>query len=364
MSIRVAVNGFGRIGRLAFRHLHSTPGVDVVACNDVAPLDNLAYLLRYDSVQPRPDVPVEADGGTLRWGEREVQFLSVAEPAELPWQELGIDVVVEASGRFTKRADANGHLEAGAGKVVITAPAKGPDATICIGVNQDVYDPDNHRIVSTASCTTNCLAPVAKVLDDTFGIVQGALTTVHGYTSSQGIVDKPASKWRRGRAAAVSIVPTTTGAATATAVVLPQLEGKLDGMAMRVPVPAGSIVDFVATTERPVDVDSVNRAFRDAASSDAMRGVLGVSDDQLVSADVIGTTWSSLVDATSTMVFGDRMVKILSWYDNEWGFARRVADLVSFLAGPESFSVLAAAEPEGSGIGGTALPLPPRSETS
>ena len=327
MKQRIAINGFGRIGRLVFRHImEDSNGLDVVAINDIAPLDNLAYLLRYDSVHNKPKQTISTQEGTLRWGSKDVRFLSERDPAELPWEEMEVDLAIEASGLFTKREEASKHLKAGARRVLVTAPAKGADITICMGVNNKKYKPDEHKIVSNASCTTNCLAPVAKVLDDTFGIKTGFLTTVHAYTSSQAIVDAPNKKMRRGRSAAVSIVPTTTGAAIATTKVLPQLEGKMDGLAMRVPVADGSIIDFVAETEKPVTVDKVNQAFHEAAEN-GMKGILGVTEDELVSADIVDSTFSALVDAQSTMTLGEHTVKVLAWYDNEWGYARRVADL-------------------------------------
>ncbi|MFL7871617.1 MAG: type I glyceraldehyde-3-phosphate dehydrogenase [Anaerolineales bacterium] len=327
MKQRIAINGFGRIGRLVFRHImEDSNGLDVVAINDIAPLDNLAYLLRYDSVHNKPKQTISTQDGTLRWGSKDVRFLSERDPAELPWEEMEVDLAIEASGLFTKREEASKHLKAGARRVLVTAPAKGADITICMGVNNKKYKPDEHKIVSNASCTTNCLAPVAKVLDDTFGIKTGFLTTVHAYTSSQAIVDAPNKKMRRGRSAAVSIVPTTTGAAIATTKVLPQLEGKMDGLAMRVPVADGSIIDFVAETEKPVTVDKVNQAFHEAAEN-GMKGILGVTEDELVSADIVDSTFSALVDAQSTMTLGEHTVKVLAWYDNEWGYARRVADL-------------------------------------
>ncbi|MDD3827785.1 MAG: type I glyceraldehyde-3-phosphate dehydrogenase [Anaerolineaceae bacterium] len=329
---KVAINGFGRIGRLAFRHMMADGRLDVVAINDIAPLDNLAYLLRHDSVHAEPEVSVEAGNGVLHWGDQEVKFLSVKEPAQLPWKELGVQIAVEATGLFTKREAASQHLDAGAERVVITAYGKGADLVTCMGVNEEKYDPARHHIVSNASCTTNALAVVAKVLDEEFGIVTGFLTTTHGYTASQKLVDSPSKKWRRGRAAALSIVPTTTGAALATGDVLPQLDGKVDGLALRVPVPDGSIIDFVVRTERPVSVESVNDALRRAAQSERMKGFLGYSDEELVSADIIGTNYSAIVDAQSTMAIGDRTVKVLAWYDNEWGYARRVADLTAYIA--------------------------------
>ena len=333
MTTRIAINGFGRIGRLVFRHImEDNNGLEVVAINDIAPLENLAYLLRYDSVHNRPKQTISTQDGTLRWGSKDVRFLSERDPADLPWEGMKVDLAIEASGLFTKREDASKHLKAGARRVLVTAPAKGADITICMGVNDEKYNPDEHKIVSNASCTTNCLAPVAKVLDDTFGIKTGFLTTVHAYTSSQAIVDAPNKKMRRGRSAAVSIVPTTTGAAIATTKVLPQLEGKLDGLAMRVPVADGSIIDFVAETEKPVTVDKVNQAFREAAEN-RMKGILGVTEDELVSADIVDSTFSALVDAQSTMTLGEHTVKVLAWYDNEWGYARRVADLALQMVG-------------------------------
>jgi len=327
MKKRIAINGFGRIGRLVFRHImESDNGLDIVAINDIAPLENLAYLLRYDSVHSKPKETITTQDGTLRWGSKDVRFLRERNPENLPWEEMEVNLAIEASGLFTKREDASKHLKAGAGRVLVTAPAKGADITICMGVNNEKLQPDEHKIVSNASCTTNCLAPVAKVLDDTFGIKTGFLTTVHAYTSSQAIVDAPNKKMRRGRSAAVSIVPTTTGAAIATTKVLPQLEGKMDGLAMRVPVADGSIIDFVAETEKPVTVEKVNQAFHEAAEN-GMNGILGITEDELVSADIVDSTYSALVDAQSTMTLGEHTVKVLAWYDNEWAYARRVADL-------------------------------------
>ena len=330
MTTRVGLNGFGRIGRLVFRHLQTEDDIEVAAINDIAPLDNLVYLLRHDSVHTSPDADVQAGDGELQWNDETIRFTSIRNPAELPWEELDVDVAIEATGLFRKRDEAAKHLDAGAERVVITAPGKGADLTVCMGVNEDEYDPDEHTVISNASCTTNCLAPVAKVLDERFGIETGFLTTVHAYTSTQGIVDSPSSKWRRGRAAAENIVPTSTGAAIATTKVLPQLEGKMDGLAMRVPTPDGSIIDFVAQTEERVSVERVHDAFR-AAASDRMKGILGVSDEELVSSDIIGSEYSALVDAPSTMVLGENTVKVLAWYDNEWGYARRVVDLVDYV---------------------------------
>ena len=344
-TTRVAINGFGRIGRLTFRQFmeSSEHDCEVVAINDIAPLDNLAYLLRHDSVQADPAARIQAAEQALVWDGREVRALAVKEPRTLPWAQLGVDIVVECSGRFTDRDGAGGHLKAGARRVVISAPAKQPDLTICMGVNEDTYDPAAHAIVSNASCTTNCLATVVKVLDDAFGVEQGLLTTVHAYTSSQQLVDGPSRKWRRGRAGAVSIVPAATGAAVATTEVLPHLRGKINGLAMRVPVAAGSITDFVARTRDVVTVEGVNQAFRDAAGSPRMRGILGHSDEELVSADIVGSSLSALVDGPSIMVLGERMVKVLAWYDNEWGYARRCVDLVAHMARSQARSGPAAA---------------------
>ncbi|QDG49574.1 type I glyceraldehyde-3-phosphate dehydrogenase [Persicimonas caeni] len=332
MAIKVAINGFGRIGRLAFRQFMEAEDLEVVAINDVSDPENLAYLLRHDSAHASPSVDVGTSEGKLHWGDQTIKFLSVRSPAELPWSELGVNIVLEASGVFTNREDAAKHLEAGAKRVIVSAPAKNADITLCMGVNEDKYNPEKHTVLSNASCTTNCLAPVAKVLDDQFGIASGFLTTVHAVTSSQTIVDLPHKKWRRGRAAMTSIVPTTTGAAVATTKVLPQLEGKMDGLAMRVPVVNGSIIDFVARTEGPVSVDSVNNAFREAAQSERLRGILGVSEEELVSKDIIGSPYSALIDVASTKVLSDDTVKVLAWYDNEWGYARRCVDLASYIA--------------------------------
>ena len=331
MNKKVAINGFGRIGRLVFRQILIGQELDVVAVNDIAPLDNLLYLLKHDSVQISPAISFEMEGNKMNWYGREITFLSERNPEDLPWKEMGVDIVIESSGIFTKREDAAKHLKAGASHVIISAPSKDADITVCMGVNEWDIDPKEHLVISNASCTTNCLAPVAKVLDEVFGIEYGFLTTIHAYTSSQSIVDAPSKKWRRGRAGAVSIVPKTTGAAIATTLVLPQLKGKVDGLAMRVPIPVGSIIDFVAQTEKPVSVERVNNAFKEAAESNQLKGILGVTEEELVSADIVGNNHSAIVDAQSTMVLGDHTVKVLAWYDNEWGYARRVADLAIYI---------------------------------
>ena len=328
---RVAINGFGRIGRLTFRHLMDKPDIEVVALNDVAPLENLVYLLKHDSVYSSPEVEITADDSTLNWAGKKSYFLQVPDPANLPWFEMDVDIVIEASGRFTRKEDAEKHLKAGAKYVMVTAPVKGDVPTFCLGVNEDEFDPSRHKVVSNASCTTNALAPVAKVLNDNFGIVSGFLTTVHAVTSSQAVVDVPNEKMRRGRSALGSIVPTTTGAATATSLVLPELKGKLGGIAMRVPVICGSVIDLVVETERPVTAREVNEALVDASKSERMRNILAVSDEELVSADIIGTRFSSVVDGPSTMVIKETMVKVLAWYDNEWAYALRVADMAELM---------------------------------
>ncbi len=332
MTTKVAINGFGRIGRLVFRQILENKALELVAVNDIAPLDNLLYLLKYDSVQDNPAQSIQNKSGSIVFDGKEIKFTSEKSPADLPWKELGVELVIDSTGFFTDREGASKHLEAGARRVIITAPAKNEDVTICMGVNEGLFDPSKHFIISNASCTTNCLAPVAKVLDENFGIESGLLTTIHAYTSSQAIVDAPRKKWRRGRAGAVSIVPTTTGAAVATTVVLPQLKGKMDGMAIRVPIPVGSIVDFVAHTKHPVSVESVNTAFRQAAETDGLKGILGVTDEELVSADIVGLEYSALVDLPSTMVIGEHDVKVLAWYDNEWGYALRCVDLAAYVS--------------------------------
>ncbi len=332
MSARVAINGFGRIGRHVLRYAkQSAQDLDFVAVNDLTDNETLAHLLRYDSVHRRYPGDVEAVAGGIRVDGDEIKVLAEKDPAKLPWRELEVDIVVESTGLFTQRDKAAKHLEAGARKVVITAPAKQEDVTIVLGVNQDMYDPERHDVVSNASCTTNCLAPVAKVIMDRFGMRHGFMTTVHSYTNDQKILDLPHKDLRRARAAGLSIIPTTTGAARATALVIPELKGKLDGMAMRVPTPDVSIVDLVCEVERETTVEEVNDAFRTAAAG-AMKGILGVAEEELVSVDFIGDSRSSIVDALSTGVINGRLVKVLSWYDNEWGYSARVVDLVRYVS--------------------------------
>ncbi len=332
MSIRVAINGFGRIGRNVLRAAKQSPSsnLDFVAINDLTSSATLAHLLKYDSVHGAYPGSVEVTGDGLVVDGDEILVFSEPDPANLPWHELGVDVVVESTGRFRTRELASKHLEAGAAKVVISAPAKDEDITIVLGVNEDLYDPDGHDIISNASCTTNCLAPVAKVLSERFGFVRGLMTTIHAYTSGQAVLDGPHKDLRRARAAAVSMIPTTTGAAKAISLVLPELEGKLDGMAIRVPTPDVSVVDLVAEVETDVSAEQINDALRAAAESD-LAGFLRVEEQPLVSADFTGEPASSVVDALSTAVMDGRMVKVLAWYDNEWGYSSRVVDLVEYV---------------------------------
>ncbi len=330
-KIRVGINGFGRIGRCTFKQLFKDDRFEVVGINDLADLDDLAYLLKYDSVHGWYPEKVNAPGGQLEVGGRTIPFFAEKDPSNIPWGDQGTDVVIESTGVFRGREEAASHLAGGAERVIISAPSKDADGTFVPGVNHETYDPEKHTIVSLASCTTNCLAPVAKVLNDTFGIENLLMTTVHAYTASQTLMDKPVRHRRRGRAAAISIIPTTTGAAKATELVIPELAGKMDGMAMRVPVPDGSITDAVATLARETTVDEVHAAFREAASKAPLQGILRVSDEDLVSHDIIGDTHSSVVSAKDTMCAG-RMVKVLAWYDNEWGYSARLKDFAAYMA--------------------------------
>ncbi|HEB12259.1 MAG TPA: type I glyceraldehyde-3-phosphate dehydrogenase [Actinobacteria bacterium] len=329
MAIKVGINGFGRIGRNTFRAAMKEPDIEVVAVNDLTSAESCMHLLKFDSVHGVLDADVEVDGSDLVVNGRKVKVFSEKDPAKIPWGDMGVDVVVEATGLFTKRDDAAKHLEAGARKVIISAPAKGADVTMVLGVNQQAYDAENHNIISNASCTTNCLAPVAKVLLEKFGIARGFMTTCHAYTNDQKILDLCHPDPRRARAAAMSIIPTSTGAAKAIGEVIPQLKGRLDGMALRVPVFDGSIVDLVVETERPADVESVNAAMK-AAAEGPMKGIMKYSEDPIVSIDVVGNSHSSVFDAPLTMVSG-HMVKVLSWYDNEWGYSSRLIDLIKLV---------------------------------
>ena len=334
MATKVGINGFGRIGRLVCRAMMKDPDLEVVAINATGKLDVVAHLLKYDSVQGRffDEVkPAESGDGLIIDGTF-VRVVSDRNPANLPWGELGVEVVIESTGKFTDANDAKAHLEAGAKKVLITAPGKNEDATIVMGVNEGDYDKEKHHIVSNASCTTNCLAPVAKVLLDTFGIKRGFMNTVHAYTSDQKILDHTHKDLRRARSAALSIIPTTTGAARAVAKVLPELAGKLDGFATRIPTPDGSMVDLTVELERPATVEAINAAMK-AAAEGPMKGILGYTEDPIVSIDIVGDPHSSIFDSKLTMVLGGEgtLVKVVSWYDNEWGYSMRVADLAKIL---------------------------------
>ncbi|HQE25179.1 MAG TPA: type I glyceraldehyde-3-phosphate dehydrogenase [Candidatus Atribacteria bacterium] len=324
--MKVGINGFGRIGRLVFRRILEEGDVDVVAVNDLTSAKVLAHLLKYDSVHGTICNQVEAKEDALVVDGKEIKVLAQKDPAQLPWRDLGVDLVIESTGKFTSRDGASLHFQAGAKKVVITAPAKEPDVTIVMGVNHQVYDENSHHIISNASCTTNCLAPVVKVLDDNFAIQKGFMTTIHAYTNDQVILDFPHKDLRRARAAALSMIPTTTGAAAAIGEVIPKLKGKLDGMAIRVPTPDVSIVDFVAVVEKETSAEEINSAFRQAADGE-LQGILAYCEEPLVSVDFLHDTHSSIVDALSTKVYGN-LVKVLAWYDNEWGYSCRVVDLV------------------------------------
>ena len=332
MGTKVAINGFGRIGRNFFRAAYQDRGLDFIAVNDITSPDTLAHLLTYDSVLGRLEAKVEMRGDSIVVDGKAIQVLSERDPAHLPWRRLGVEVVVESTGLFTDREGAEKHLRAGAKKVIISAPAKGPDVTLVLGVNEEAYDPKAHHIISNASCTTNCIAPVVKVLHENFGIRHGLMTTTHAYTNDQRILDLPHEDLRRARAANLSMIPTTTGAARAVTVVIPELKGKLDGMAIRVPIPNVSVVDLVAEMEQEANEEKVNEAFRRAARG-KLRGILAVSEKPLVSVDFMGDPHSAIVDALSTRVLEGRLVKVIAWYDNEWGYSCRIRDLVKFIAG-------------------------------
>jgi glyceraldehyde 3-phosphate dehydrogenase len=332
MAARIAINGFGRIGRMVLRAiLQTNKNLEVVAVNDLTDPKTLAHLFKYDSVHRRFPGTVTAQGEGICVDGKAIQVLSVKDPAKLPWKDLGVDIVLESTGLFTDREKAALHLEAGAKKVVISAPAKGDDLTVVLGVNHRAYDPARHHVISNASCTTNCLVPVVKVLMDNFGFERGFMTTIHSYTNDQNILDLPHRDLRRARAAALSIIPTTTGAAKATALVLPELKGKIDGIALRVPTPDVSVVELTCVVSKTTDAEAVNDSFR-AAARGAMEGILAVSDEPLVSSDYIGDFHSSVVDALSTQVIDGRLVHVTAWYDNEMGYAMRCADLLELVA--------------------------------
>lgn len=330
MALRVGINGFGRIGRMVFRAGINNPGIEFVAINDLTDPATLAHLLKYDSVHGILDAEVSSTEDALIVNGKEIRIFTERDPAGLSWGELGVETVFECTGLFRDRDKAAGHLTAGAGKVIISAPAKGPDITLVMGVNHDQYDPAKHHVVSNASCTTNCLAPPCKVLLDSFGIKKGLMTTTHSYTGDQRILDFPHKDLRRARAAALSMIPTTTGAAKAVALVLPELEGKLNGMAIRVPTPNVSVVDLVAQLEKPATAEEINNAMKEAAET-SLKGILAFSGAPLVSIDFNGTAVSSTIDGPSTMAIGD-MVKVLAWYDNEFGYSNRMVDLALFMA--------------------------------
>jgi glyceraldehyde 3-phosphate dehydrogenase len=334
MSVKVAINGFGRIGRNVFRAAQNTSEFEIIAINDLTSPETLAHLLKYDSIHGILAEDVSAADNAIQIGGKSIKVFSERDPAALPWKELGIDIVIESTGFFTNGNDAGKHIQAGARKVIISAPGKEVDLTVCMGVNDDLYDATKHNIVSNASCTTNCLAPVAKVLLDNFGIVKGLMTTIHAYTNDQSILDLPHSDMRRARAAALSMIPTTTGAAKAVALVLPELKGKLDGLAVRVPTPNVSLVDLVVETEKATSIEEVNAALQ-AAADGPLKGILAYCEAPLVSCDFNGDPSSSTVDAATTTVIGGTMVKVMSWYDNEWGYSNRIVDLVKLMAKAE-----------------------------
>ena len=333
MTTKVAINGFGRIGRNAFKIAQENlnKDVEIVAINDLTDTKTLAHLLKYDSCFGRFNGTVDYNENSLIVNGKEIKIFAERDPKNLPWKELGVDIVIESTGLFTSKEKASAHIEAGAKKVIISAPAKNEDITIVLGVNEKDYDPKKHNIISNASCTTNCLAPFAKVLDENFGIVRGLMTTVHSYTNDQRILDLPHKDLRRARAAAESIIPTTTGAAKAVALVLPQLKGKLNGLAMRVPTPTVSVTDLVFETKKNTSVEEINAAFKKAAEGE-LKGILGYSDEPLVSIDYRGDSRSSIVDGLSTMVMEGNLAKVVSWYDNEWGYSNRLADLTKYVA--------------------------------
>ena len=330
MTVKVGINGFGRIGRNIFRQALNDDGFDIVAINDLTDAEMLAHLLKYDSVHGKLDATVEVDGSDLVVNGKKIHVYSEFDPANIGWKNHDVEVVIESTGRFTNRKDAAKHLEAGAKKVIVSAPASDDDFTVVMGVNEEEYDAANHHIISNASCTTNCLAPFAKVLDEAFGLKRGLMTTIHAYTNDQQILDLPHKDYRRARAAAENIIPTSTGAAKAVGKVLPNLNGKLNGMAVRVPVSDGSVVDLVAELDKNVTAEDVNEAFKNAAEGN-LKGILAYTDEPIVSTDIVGDPHSSIIDGLSTMVLEDNMVKVVSWYDNEMGYSTRCVDLAKFL---------------------------------
>lgn len=336
MGLKVAVNGFGRIGRNVLRTAFKENQLEFIAINDLTDAKTLAHLLKYDSVHGQLNESISIEGNSIILNNNKIQIISERDPAALPWKELGVDLVIEATGLFADKAKASKHLAAGAKKVIITAPAKEPDLTVVLGVNEEKYDPSKHHVISNASCTTNCLAPIAKVLLKNFGIKKGLMTTIHSYTNDQRILDLPHKDLRRTRSAALSMIPTTTGAAKAVSLVLPELKGKMDGMAIRVPTPNVSLVDLVVEVEANTTSEKVNNAFKTAAEGE-LKNILQYTEEPLVSIDINNNPHSSVVDGLSTNVIGNNMVKVLAWYDNEWGYSCRIRDLILFIAGTESF---------------------------
>lgn len=331
MAVKVGINGFGRIGRNVLRQALGNDKIEIVAVNDLTDADMLAHLLKYDSVFGRLEEEVSVTDSSIVVGDREIKVFSERDPINIPWGDLGVDIVIESTGIFRDKESAQKHIDAGAKKVIVSAPGSGLDGTYVYGVNETDYDPANHHIVSNASCTTNCLAPLAKVIHEKFGIKRGLMTTIHAYTSDQNILDAPHKDYRRARSAAINMVPTSTGAAAAVGQVLPELNGKLNGMAVRVPTPTGSVVDLVAELDKNVTAEEVNAALKEAAEGD-LKGVLEYSEDPLVSTDIVGNPHSSIVDGLSTMVLEDNMVKVVSWYDNEIGYSSRCVDLAVYMA--------------------------------
>ena len=331
MAVKVGINGFGRIGRNIYRAVMSDPDIEIVAVNDITDARTLAHLLKYDSVLGNLDAEVSSTEDCIRVNGRSLKVFKVKDPSQLDWKSVGAKIVVESTGLFTKKAEASKHLRDPVKKVIISAPAEEPDLTVVLGVNEKSYDPATHHVVSNASCTTNCLAPVAKVLQDSFGIVHGTMTTVHSYTNDQRLLDLPHKDLRRARAAALSMIPTSTGAAKAVYLAIPELKGKLDGFAMRVPTPNVSVVDLVVFVEKPTSAEEVNAALK-AAATGPMKGILGYTEEELVSADFKGDEHSSIVDGPLTRVVAGNCVKVIAWYDNEWGYSCRVRDLIKFLA--------------------------------
>ena len=337
MPVRVGINGFGRIGRNLFRAAKAANAdIDFVAVNDLTDSKTLAHLLKYDSILGPYPGTVEDTGSGLRVDGDELKVLAETDPAKLPWGDLGVDVVIESTGRFTDRENASKHLDGGAKKVIISAPAKGEDITVCLGVNFDQYDPDKHDVISNASCTTNCLAPFAKVLNDAVGIKHGLMTTIHAYTADQRLQDLPHSDLRRARAAAINLIPASTGAAKAVGLVLPELQGKLSGFAVRAPVPTGSVVDLTIEAERETSVEEINEAMRAAAGTDALKGILQYTEDPIVSSDIVSNPHSSIFDSLLTSVIDGTMVKTVSWYDNEWGYSNRVVEVAQKVLVPQA----------------------------